>query len=144
MSQKRKKWASGDRAALQQAWGSRCACCSVEFQFLLPEKSRHAFKLNSNDRVFDLDHLEALEFGGVDELWNVWPLCPACHARKTRVEAQLGFSVCPKCDEKIENHRRRNLHSCIVNFRSVFHREIDGGDFVCTEIPWHGFEYHAT
>ena len=41
-------------------------------------------------RLSELDHRIALQFGGSNDVGNLWTLCPACHARKTADERRTG------------------------------------------------------
>lgn len=54
--------------------GGRCCLCGRVVDFLSSE----------------MDHRIALQFGGNNELPNLWTLCKPCHASKTATERRTG------------------------------------------------------
>lgn len=138
----RKRLRPNLRGEIQHAWDSRCAACDKKFETLrlhdLPDKLTFG---HYDEPMYHLDHLEALQFGGRDELWNLWPLCVTCHARKTARENKLGVSICPKCNEVVRFNRRDNLHPCILNYRLGSHTELDKDP---TEIDFDSFRFPSS
>lgn len=125
----RKRIGAEARCELQQAWDSRCGGCSRELEWLgLNHLPNDLTCGHYDERCFHVDHLQALQFGGADALWNMWPLCPACHHKKSMLEIKLGVSICPKCHQVVKSHSRVTLHPCIVNHKSVHHFEISDDD----------------
>jgi len=70
-----------------KAFGGKCGKCREHLRFIETRAS--------SSFLCELDHFVPKRHGGEDNLYNLWPLCPCCHAEKTKME--IGEPWCVIC-----------------------------------------------
>lgn len=99
-----------ERDRLLKAWNFRCGACRSEIM-------SHMYDDGNVKFFMEIDHFRALKNGGTNDIENLWPLCPTCHAIKTDAEMrrQYGGSFCILCkkfNDHLECFENRKLEHC--------------------------------
>ena len=100
---KRKKLTKAQRQQIHSMFNGHCAYCGCEI------------KLNE----MQVDHIQSLERGGEDELYNMYPACRSCNHRKHTLTLE-GFRIAIQDGPKVLMHSNVTYRN-LVRFGVIAH-----------------------